>query len=215
MLRTIRLHGELGKRFGRVHKLDVTTPGEAIRALTANYPEMADFLMESESKGLAYKCMVDGERIGEDQLPNPMSKSFSITPVVRGRGKVGAIILGVALIGAAILMPAFTPVFSAFGTTFGFSASATFALGAAITLGGIAMLLAPTPTNSKAEKQDNPYFDGPAQTTAQGSSVPFGYGRMIIGSRVISAAITVSDQYTGGSPYIGGFAGQNGMRLNA
>ena len=31
--RKIRLKGELGKRFGKVHKLAVKTPAEAIRAL--------------------------------------------------------------------------------------------------------------------------------------------------------------------------------------
>lgn len=191
-MRIVRLNGELGKKYGRVHKLDVRTPGEAVRALCANFPELHADLLSSGERGIAYKCVTDKEVIEEGALSHPFSQSFSITPIVAGAGKALTIILGVALIVAAIAMPAFIPVFSVGGTTFGFGASATLMLGVAVTLGGIAQLLAPTPKiNDPSQKNENAFFDGATNTTAQGAAVPVGYGRMIVGSAVISAAITV------------------------
>lgn len=206
-MRTIRLNGELGKKYGRVHKLDVMTPAEAIRALCANYPEMQQDIIASSEKGVGYKCIADKAALGEEELHYPMSRSFSITPVVAGAGKIGSIILGVALIAASFVMPAFTPVFSAGGLTFGFSASATFWLGAALTLGGVAQLLSPVQKPNKDGKTNqNDYFSGIANTNQQGVPVPIGYGRAIVGSVVVSAAITVEyppayEYY----PYIGGY----------
>lgn len=201
-MRTVRLNGQLGKKYGRVHKLDVRTPAEAVRALCANFPEFEKDVIESTERGVGYKCVVDKAQIGEDHLHYPMSRSFSITPVVAGAGKTLGIILGVALIAAAVFMPAFVPVFSIAGTTFGFGAAATLTLGVALTLGGIAQLLAPTPkAGTQAERNENPMFNGPVNTSQQGLPVPLGYGRMIVGSAVISAGVTVEQSGSYDNPY--------------
>lgn len=210
-MRVIRLNGELGKRFGRVHRLDVRTPAEAVRALCANLTGFEQFMISSHDRGVGYRCLVDRDPMVEDQIHYPMSRSFSITPVVQGAGKTLGIVLGVALIAASLVMPAFVPVFSALGTTFGFGASATLMLGVAMTLGGVASLLAPTPKTggAGAERSENNYFNGPVNTTAQGSAVPFGYGRMIVGSAVISAAVSIEQKSDPNFDYdfpIGGFA---------
>jgi predicted phage tail protein len=211
-MRVIRLNGKLGKRFGRVHRLDVRTPAEAIRALCAILDGFQQFLATSHEKGVAYRCAVDRDPLVEDQIHYPMSRSFSITPVVHGAGKTLGIVLGVALIAASVFMPAFTPVFSALGSTFGFSAAATMWLGVALTLGGVAQLLAPTPKSmdpSSGTRQENAYFNGPVNTTAQGNPVPFGYGRMIVGSAVVSASISIEQKSTPNFDYdypIGGYA---------
>ncbi len=58
-------------------------------------------------------------------------------------------------------------------------------------------MLAPQPkaTAGGAEVTNLPSytFNGPINTTAQGNPVPLGYGRMIVGSAVISAGITADD----------------------
>lgn len=219
-MRVVRLNGDLGKKYGRVHKLDVSTPAEAVRALIANYPGLQQDLASSHDRGVAYKCIVDREQISEDVLTYPMSKSFSITPVVAGAGKIGSIILGVALIAAAI---AFAP--AAVGATATTAASGGMAagigflgltygniafLGAALILGGVAQMLAPTPkAGSSAEKNENPYFNGAVNTSQQGVPVPIGYGRAIVGSALISAAITVEQQSQFGYGYDYWFGGYN------
>jgi len=206
-MRTVRLNGELGKRFGRVHRLDVASPAEAIRALSVNCEGFRQFLVESGERGLAYRCIVDGDRIDEGQIGNPMSRTFSITPVVMGGGKAFGIILGVTLlVGAMALSGGFAAIGAggaSFGATMGTSVGflgLTYAnvawLGAALILGGVAQLMAPTPKagGTSGERNENQYFNGPVNTTAQGAAVPIGYGRAIVGSAVISASVSVEEK---------------------
>lgn len=188
-MRTVRLHGELGKRFGYIHELDVRDPAEAIRAISANCRGFREHLMQETVLG--YQCLVDDAEITEDELKYPMSREFSIVPVIHGGGKVGRIIVGAALIALAIMQPELIPVIKA-GEVVIFSASTVFWIGVGLTLSGVAQMLAPTPkSGDSGEKKENQYFDGPVNTTVQGSAVPLGYGRMIVGSAVISAAVSI------------------------
>jgi len=216
-MRVIRLNGELGKRFGRIHKLDVRTPAEAVRALCANYPGFEQFLIGSTERNVAYRCVVDKDLLDEGHIHYPMSKTFSITPVVHGAGKVFGIILGVMLIAAAV---AFAPaIVGALGPTLGMGTGIGFLgltyanvawLGVALLIGGISQLLAPTPKAPQSgQTNENNYFNGPVNTTAQGSAVPIGYGRAIVGSAVISASISIEQKGYPTFAYdgpIGGFA---------
>ena len=81
----------------------------------------------------------------------------------------------------------------------------------------VARLLAPQTSKSKdAEKAESSYFNGPMQTVAQGGPVPVGYGRLIVGSAVISSAITVEDKplpVTAENVPIGGMRGNNSSGL--
>ena len=47
--------------------------------------------------------------------------------------------------------------------------------------------------NEKPENTPSTYFDGAVNTTAQGHPVPIGYGKLIVGSAVISAGLTVEE----------------------
>lgn len=207
-MRLIRLKGPLGRKYGKVHKLDVRTPAEAVRALCANYPGLEQELATSHERGVAYKCVVDRERLPEEHLGYPMSKRFTITPVVHGGGKTMGIILGAVLIGAALFFSgglAGVPLSAALGGTAfaGITFGSVALFGVALLLGGISALLAPTPKNdngSGPEQKANPYFDGAENVSAQGATVPFGYGRAIVGSAVISASITVEQQGYSGAP---------------
>ncbi|OXE37467.1 MAG: hypothetical protein CGW95_01490 [Phenylobacterium zucineum] len=210
----MRLNGELGKRFGRVHRLDVRTPAEAIRALCANLDGFEKFLATSHERNVAYRCVVDRDQINEGQLTHPMSRNFSITPVVHGGGKVLGAILGAVLIVAAVALAPVTGGGSLLMTQgigfLGLTYANVAWLGAALLLGGIAQLLAPTPkAPQQGQTNENSYFNGPVNSIAQGAAVPIGYGRAVVGSAVISAAITVEQKpdptYSYDLP-IGGFA---------
>lgn len=221
-MRLVRLNGELGKKYGRVHKLDVRTPAEAVRALLANFPSMQQDLATSHGRGVAYKCVVDREQVDEGVLTYPMSRTFSITPMVAGAGKVGSLVLGVALLGLALAatgglagigiagfgsaaVPAMTTGIGFLGLTYGNIAF----MGIALILGGVSQMLAPTPkVPDSVEKKENPYFNGPVNSVQQGGPVPIGYGRAIVGSVVISAGVTIEQQspFEFGYDYrIGGF----------
>lgn len=202
--RKIILSGELAKKYGRTHYLAVNSPAEAIRALCANHGTFYSFLASSEQRNVGYQVIIDDDDIGEntDRLPLPFSRDMHIVPVIGG-GKSGflGIVLGVALIAASFFLPA-APLIAGLGAASPSFASIAFGVGASLFLGGVSGLLAPQPkaTAGQAEVRNLPSytFNGPVNTTAQGQPVPVGYGRMIVGSAVISAGITADDYNSAG-----------------
>lgn len=188
---TVVLLGELGKRFGRKHRLDVRSPAEAVRALCANFKDFRQFVATSAERNVAYRVLSRKDEVAEDELHNPASKTITFVPVVAGANflkKFGKIILGAALIVASFYLPPLALV----GTAT--LQSVTFSIGLSLALGGVAQLLAPTPKTPEAAKDEASYiFNGAVNTSAQGAAIPVGYGQMIVGSAVISAGISVED----------------------
>ena len=191
---TILLLGELGKRFGKRHRMDVRSPAEAVRALSANFPEFPYYVASSADRNVGYRVFSGSDDVTLEELHHPASKRIIIAPVIMGAGGDGftKILLGGALILASIYVPGLAQV-----TLFGQTTLATvaFGIGASLALGGVAQLLAPTPLSTKPDEQTpaSYIFDGAVNVTAQGNPVPVGYGRMIVGSAVISAGLTVDD----------------------
>lgn len=200
-LRIVYLLGELGRKFGRRHLLAISTPAEAIRALMANFPDFAAFMVSSSERGVGYRVTVDKEVIDDlGRIHDPFSRAVRIAPMVSGaKSGIGSILIGAALItaaifsGGALAAPLFTV--GAFAPSV---ASIAFGLGASLVLGGVSQLLSPQPKaqdpREATENQPSYVFNGPVNTTQQGQCVPVGYGRLIVGSAVISAGIT-ADEY--------------------
>lgn len=184
-MKKIILLGELGKRYGRKHMLDVRSAAEAVRALCANFADFASFVSTSQERNVGYRVINVREDITVDELHHPAGKTITIAPVIAGAGGgLTNILLGGTLIAASILLPP------------GPWTQPLMTVGAAMALGGAAQLLSPvpkTPANSGEEVKQSYVFSGAVNTTSQGQPVPFGYGRMIVGSAVISAGINVED----------------------
>jgi len=53
-IRIIRLYGVLGATFGREYHLSLTSPKEAIRALSVILPSIERFMNTSKQRGLTY-----------------------------------------------------------------------------------------------------------------------------------------------------------------
>lgn len=200
-MKKIKLLGELGKKFGRVHMMDVKTTAEAIRALCANFKEFEQWLLGSEQRGVGYKVFVRKSQIGVDELHNPASKEITIAPVLIGsKDSFFKVILGVALVAASFFLPGMT-YFSAF-SSFGIDLSAiAFGVGVSLALGGVSQMLAPTPPKTGGsgtgnDKDPSYQFNGAVNTSAQGLPVPIGYGRLIVGSAVISAGLKAQELTT-------------------
>jgi predicted phage tail protein len=188
---TIRLLGEAGRRFGRKFTLDVKNAAEAVRALCVQMPAMRQYLVDSSDNGINWRVVTeDPMGLDEEGLLSPCSKRVVLAPQPAGRGSVGRIILGVALIaGAFIIGQPWLGKF-AFNLFVG--------VGTSLVLGGIAQLLTPTPqtTGSRSnEEQRNSFtFDKSNVNTAQGSVVPVLYGERIVGSLpVISFSIELQN----------------------
>ena len=196
---TIRLLGEAGRRFGRQFKLAVKTPAEAVRALCAQIPGLREYFLQSGENGIAWRAITEHpEGLDEEQLLWPLSKRFVLAPIPVGKGGVGKIIAGVAIVAFAIV----TVGAGLFGLGLGFSAGTAIgigAVGASLIFGGIADLLTPTPKmptvsgpggissgatsgRSREEQQRAYTFDKSNANTQQGEVVPVLYGERIIGS---------------------------------
>lgn len=176
--------------------MDVRSPAEAVRALCANFPDFHGFMASSHERNVGYRVINARQDLEAGQLHDPASKRIVFAPVITGAGgsPLGKILLGAIIIGTAFLTGGATLV-AGQGIVFsGFLAQAAFGIGVSLALGGVAQLLAPTPPAAPSlEDQTSYVFDGPVNTTAQGQPVPIGYGRMIVGSAVISAGLTVDD----------------------
>jgi predicted phage tail protein len=127
---------------------------------------------------------------------------FSITPVIAGAGDgAGQILAGVGLIALAIVTGGIASAGVALGGFMGIGTigTAVVGIGASLVLGGIAQALSPAPVNStstfergrEAAKLESFSFSGIVNTSKQGLPVPIAYGRLFVGSAVISSGLDV------------------------
>jgi predicted phage tail protein len=191
-MRTVKLYGHLGKKFGRSFDFDVASAAEAVRALCANFAGFREAMVGHKP---GYHVHVGDEIVTEELLPfRSSSSTIKIVPVVSGaKNGIGQIIMGAVLIVAGYAVSVLS---------YGWAApvgNAMIGMGASMILGGVTQLLtrAPKPAAPNNGGNDPNYsFNGPVNTTGQGNSVPVCYGRLIVGSQVISAALSV-EQSTG------------------
>lgn len=189
-MREVILAGELGRKYGRRHYLAVKTPAEAVRAMCANYKDFEKTILDIGKRGTEFMVFNGRENVGAEQLRIQATGKIIIAPAISGakRGGVLQTILGAVLIVIGVVL-LFTPAAGA-GPAF-------IKLGAALVLGGVVQLLTPVPSISgpqerNDENRPNNNFNGAVNTTAQGHPVAVGYGRLIIGSAVISAGISIT-----------------------
>ncbi|MFP3564685.1 tail assembly protein [Paraburkholderia sp. SIMBA_030] len=187
-LRTVRLYGIVGARFGRVHRLAVASTREAMRALCVTIPGFEKFMMNAKDNGLTFAVFNGRKNLAEDELSHPVGEDeIRIAPILMG-SKTGGLfqtILGAVLIvvGAVI-------------SIYGGSGTPLIGMGASMMLGGIMQMLSPQTTGLAGTTNNGTsyYFNGPINSAAQGEPVPLVYGRMIVGSKVISSGIYAQDQ---------------------
>lgn len=189
-LRTIRLYGSLAKQFGRVHRLAVESTAEAVRALCVILPGFQTELMTSGERGIKYACFLGKTNISKDDLQlSGGADDIRIAPVMAG-AKAGGILQFIA--GAILVVAGY------------FTANPMLMnLGISMALGGVVQMLSPQQAGTSAadtpENTPSYVFNGPVNTTAQGNPVPLLYGRMVVGSAVISAGILAQEQAYAGA----------------
>ncbi|MEV8521442.1 tail assembly protein [Dyella marensis] len=212
-LRTVRLYGVLGSKFGRTFKfaLDSNTPSEAIAALSAQLSGFREFLLKAKDRGLGFSIFVGKKNLKEEQLNEPSgSEDIRIAPMLIGskNGGLFNVILGAAIIAIAYINP--------FGMLTGPIVSYMYGMGASMMINGAVQLLSPQPKGLKVgdrpDNQPSYVFNGAVNTQAQGNPVPVLYGRMIVGSAVVSAGIHAED-YAPATAGVGGGVNLNGRVL--
>mgnify|MGYP003132256817 CR=1 FL=1 len=202
MLRKIKLYGELADCIGfKTLEAEVNNIAQTISFLIHNFPQAESHIAANE-----YTVFIDDWNVDEKELTHPAGQgTVKIIPVIAGAGGDNAtrIILGVALIGVAIVAPAagFGLGTAGGGLQFGTSTLtgismgglAAFAgnIGLALTLYGISGLLSPEESIEESEQDPRRSFSfsGIQNTSRAGVAVPVIYGEVLTGSVVISAGI--------------------------
>jgi predicted phage tail protein len=196
-LRTVRLFGHLAEGVGDTLELVFKTPAEALRLIEVNFPGFIKRFKE----GRYFVTAVRGKR--ERDLPaDRLTLGFTgeelhIMPEAvgakKGKGLLMAIIGGL-IIGAAFFLSGGTlatvlpGLFGLTGSTYGTLAT----MGAGLILQGVGILLTPSMKANKAEEEKQSYvFNGPVNVTEQGGVLGLVFGKMMVGTVVVSASLDV------------------------
>jgi predicted phage tail protein len=194
--RTIRLYGRLGALFGRQFTLhlDSNTPAEAVAALCSQIRGLGAYLSSAKDRGMGFAVFVGKRNLKEDELCAPAgTEDIRIAPMLLGSKSGGMF----NIIAGAVL-------FIVGGFISGWSMGAGSGVGGylmqagiGMMLGGVVQMLSPQPkalrNGDRPDNQPSYVFNGAVNTQAQGNPVPVLYGRMIVGSAVVSAGIHAED----------------------
>lgn len=144
----VRLYGKLGKLFGREHRLSVSSVREAIRALCIMVPGLERWLETSEGRGVTYMVFNGEKNLSQDDLfLNGVHDVIKIAPVIIGSKKAGVFqtIFGAVLVAVGMVL-SFTPAAAA--------SPFLYKMGAAMMLGGVVQMLAPSGTQGMTTDRD-------------------------------------------------------------
>lgn len=212
-MHTIHLHGSLAE-FGAAYQLAVSTPLEAVRALSFQIKGFAEAMQTGMFRivrgkdpdfGMHYEVPYDEEQNKYDISMLHFSLGASgndlhIVPVIAGAGGGG----GKAILGAIIMVAAVAAAPFTLGTSlagglsafsFGVGGATAFTFGAALVLGGVGAMLQPS-VKSSYSNNENPdqrasfFLGGQTNQNSQGGPVVLAYGRCRVGSTVISAGLS-------------------------
>lgn len=186
MLKTIKLYGVLGKKFGKEFHLAVESTREAVKALSVQVPGFEQFMLTAHEQGLAFAVFQDDENISEDQIDfETGAKVIKIVPKVIGAGGNGILqtILGAVMVVVGVITQQYWAV----------------GMGVGMMIGGIAQMLAPK-VDTEDQNQDgnraNKGFGGAVTTIAQGNPVPILYGQREVGGFIVNAGQFAVDTFS-------------------
>ena len=194
MLKTIKLYGVLGKKFGKEFHLAVESTREAVKALSVQVPGFEQFMLTAHEQGLAFAVFQDDENISEDQIDfETGAKVIKIVPKVIGAGGNGILqtILGAVMIVVGVVM-LYIPGAQPF-------AASVIGAGIGMMVGGIAQMMMPK-MDEEDQNQDgnksNKGFGGAVTTIAQGNPVPILYGQREVGGFIVNAGQFAVDTFS-------------------
>lgn len=181
----VRFYGSL-KQFGTEFRLDCKTPAEVVQALTSQIPKLRQFIQQ----GL-FTVRVGREYLDNRYLEHGLNQHLKddatvhFTPVLKGSKKAG---LFQTIVGAVMV------VVGAFTSWAG--GAALIAGGIGLMAGGVAQMLTKMPsmsTGKDVEKKQSTSFSNLSNMAAQGRPMPLAYGRIRVGSLIISQGVETMD----------------------
>lgn len=188
----VRFYGSL-KQFGSEFRLDCKTTAEIVQALTSQIPKLRQFIQQGLFTVRVGRDYFDNRYL-EQGLSHKLKDDATVhfTPVLKGskRGGLFGVIAGVAIIAGAI---ALGPLAGIISTN---AAWIVGSVGASLLLGGVAQMLTKMPEmklGTEKEKKQSTAFSNLSNMTAQGKAMPLAYGRMRVGSLIISQGVETMD----------------------
>ncbi len=191
-MKTLNLYGSMQDKYPGVFKMDVETPAEAIRAMCIQLPGFEEDIKAGNWR-LVRGDLEGNDEVNEDGLQMTLGNQneMHLIPVIEGANSgAGMIIVGIVMIVAA---------FFTGGTSiaaWGAMSTILAATGLGMAVGGIIASTTKMPGagasasgNEREADKASFLFDGPTNQSTQGVAVPRGYGRMLIGSIVVSAGL--------------------------
>ena len=197
MLRKLKLYGELAEFVGhKEFEIQVDSLGKAVSFLVNNFPQVEKYMNPQY-----YQVKVGNYAVNEEEIHHPIGQEdIHIVPVIAGagRGGLGKILLGAALIGVAFATGGASLtksgiVFQASRLGGAYLAQAFVYVGASLVISGVSEMLFPLPKPKEFKSEQDPQlsfsFSGTQNTSRAGTPVPIVYGEIVTGSVVISGAI--------------------------
>lgn len=188
----VRFYGSL-KQFGSEFRLDCQTTAEIVQALTSQIPKLRQFIQQGLFTVRVGRDYFDNRYL-EQGLSHKLKDDATVhfTPVLKGskRGGLFGVIAGVAIIAGAI---ALGPLAGIISTN---AAWIVGSVGASLLLGGVAQMLTKMPEmkiGAEKEKKQSTAFSNLSNMTAQGKPMPLAYGRIRVGSLIISQGVETMD----------------------
>lgn len=188
----VRFYGSL-KQFGAEFRLDCQTTAEIVQALTSQIPKLRQFMQQGLFTVRVGRDYFDNRYL-EQGLSHKLKDDATVhfTPVLKGSkgGGLFGVIAGVAIIAGAI---ALGPLAGIISTN---AAWIVGSVGASLLLGGVAQMLTKMPEmkiGTEKEKKQSTAFSNLSNMTAQGKPMPLAYGRMRVGSLIISQGVETMD----------------------
>tara|TARA_Y100000310_G_C20659192_1_gene803705 strand:- start:1094 stop:1771 length:678 start_codon:yes stop_codon:yes gene_type:complete len=158
-MKKLIFHGHLAQEFGKEWELDVESPMEALRAVEANTGKLRSFLINKCQENIGFMLKIEDEAILNKQ------ELYCKNPKAK--------------------IYHFMPVIQ--GSEFITWTAIFKAILYAVIAGLIMQMLFKPPKPSEEKGTKSFLFTGAENVAAQGIPVPLGYGRLKVGSRVVSA----------------------------
>jgi predicted phage tail protein len=157
---TIRLHGILAQKYGKVFEMEIDKPRDVIRAIDANREGFRKTVVDLQKQGFSYELIVNKKRLNKEEFSNNKKpQEIDFVPFIVGSGFDVWIMLAISLISAVLQYALMDP-----GTIDG---------GESTVSGGGSLMFSSSQVN----------------LAAQGSPLPIGYGRLKVGSSIIQSSM--------------------------
>lgn len=199
-----KLHGNIWEKFNipTDWEFKAKSLGDCIRFVELNTKRFYKTLHELDQKLVKYEVIINGRKFESDKelsldkveniynselmMKREDLETIDIVPILEGAEDVFQAILGVILI-----------IVGALTTQFGIGVAL---IGAGLTLlasGVVGLLTKPPKFEDFREIEQGGktsyLFSGPANIVGEGGPVPVGYGKLTVGSQVVSAAYVIRD----------------------